>query len=156
MKKISPESQLLPEQKLLRIVCGVFVSEWNYSVVYIRNPNCDNKTTQKFYFTFYASGNYYLNEVATYVEQWTYRRGDSINFYPVGSHEYYRARKMAIMSVGTFRRNYLRSYGSEPNPLMIRGTLDDCLNPTMRKRLLKKLDLNEFTQLTLPIEIKRL
>ncbi len=157
MGKTTLEKLFLPEPGLRRIVCGVLVSEWNYAVVYVRNQNNDLKTTQKFYFTFFGSGSYYLDEVVTYVEQWTYVRGDTATHYHVGSHEYNRARKMACQTVGTYRRRYLVKHGNGPNPLRLERTLDECLtNPRVMKKMFPKSAPNYLAQLPLLIAGKPL
>ncbi|MES2966783.1 MAG: hypothetical protein V4668_03275, partial [Patescibacteria group bacterium] len=76
------------------------------------------------YFTFLGSGDYYLDEVVRLVDQWTYRRGQCLFEIAEGTHEYYRAKKMACDVVATYRKNYLKEHGQPPNPLCLTGTLN--------------------------------
>ena len=125
MKIVSKDQMFLPKKETVRVVAGVTkMIEWDYVVVYVRNKQAPYDTPTNFYFTFYGSGDYYLDEVCNLVEQWTYFRGVCHKHYEPGSHEYNRAKLLACTTVATFRRNYLKKYGSPPNPLGLRPTLD--------------------------------
>lgn len=156
MDKVPYDNLFLPEPGLRHLPCGVHVREWNYCVVYVRSPHSDQSVTQKFYFTFYATGDYYLDEVVTLVEQWTHWRGDSFAHFASDSHEFRRARKMACKTVGTYRRKYLAKHGSEPNPLLLKRTLDDSLTPIKKQLLFSRPDHSGSAQQTFKIEDKPL
>ncbi|MES2749352.1 MAG: hypothetical protein V4606_03090 [Patescibacteria group bacterium] len=142
MKKVPPETLFLP-QKESRIVCGGTLVEWDYAVVYVYPKMRPHEAPTHMYFTFLGSGDYYLDEVMKLVDQWTYRRGTCLFVVAEGTHEYYRAKKMACDVVATYRKNYLKEYGQPPNPLCLTGTLNENL---IKKIMLKRRKYPAFTE----------
>lgn len=121
------DTLFLPRQERRRAIAGKSLVEWHYAVVYVHSVDQPHDPPTFCYFCFYGSGDYYLDEVATLVDQWTYYRGKCLRYFPEGSHEYNRARQLACQVVGTYRQNYLKKHGAPPNPLLLAGTLDEDL-----------------------------
>ena len=127
MEKVSTDHQFLPNKSTKRVICGVTVVEWDYAVVYARNKLAPYELPTHLYFQFIGSGDCYLDELATLVEQWSHFRGVCNHPYGPGDHEYYRARRMAIQVVTTYREKYRAKHGGPPNPFCLAHTLDENL-----------------------------
>lgn len=136
MEKVTTDVLFLPQKEERRVICGVTLVEWYFAVVYVHQKDRSYEPPTQMYFTFLGAGDYYLDEVVALVDQWTYRRGQCLFTITVQSHEFYRARKMACQAVGTYRNNYLNKHGSPPNPLCLKGTLDQNL---IKKRIRHKI-----------------
>ncbi len=124
---VPTDTLYLPQRERRRAIAGASIVEWHYVVVYVHSVDHPHEPPTFFYFQFYGNGDYYLDEVATLVDQWTFFRGQCLRYFPQGSHEYNRAKQLAARVVGTYRRNYLARHGTAPNPLLLQGTLDENL-----------------------------
>ena len=127
MQTVPTDHQFLPQKRAARVICGVTIVEWDYAVVYVRNKQFPHDPPTHLYFQFIGSGDCYLDEMATLVDQWTHFRGGCNRPYGPGDHEYHRARKMAIQVVTTYRALYRTKHGGPPNPLCLDHTLDENL-----------------------------
>ena len=132
MQSVPTDHQFLPHKDEERVICGVTIVEWDYAVVYVRNKQFSHDPPTHLYFQFIGSGDCYLDEMATLVDQWTHYRGVCNRIYGPGDHEYHRARKMAIKVVTTYRDKYRAKHGGPPNPLCLARTLDENL---VKKRM---------------------
>lgn len=131
MKSVPHTTNFLPAKTNDQVICGKTIVEWAYAVVYVHNKQNPREPPTHLHFTFFGSGDYYLEEVVTFVDQWTYFRGECVHAYTHEDHEFRRAKKMACQIVGTYRRKYLDTHGGPPNPLLLQRTLDE--NLVLRK-----------------------
>ncbi len=153
-KHVPTNVQFLPEKDGRRVICGITLVEWNFCVVYVHSKDNPFDLPTHLYFSFYGSGDCYLDEIASLVDQWTFFRGHCHHTYKPGDHEYARARKMAIQAVATYRSNYLKKLGSPPNPLLLERTLNEDL--AKRKTAVvnrKKLGASYEEQLALALSV---
>jgi len=137
-KPISTDVLILPRPKEHQIVCGITLVVWNFCVVYVHSKDRPFDPPTHLYFSFLGDGDYFLEEVVALVDQWTFFRGQCHHVYKPGDHEYFRARKMAISAVGTYRKNYLKEHGSPPNPLLLERTLNEKLARRKTKAINQK------------------
>jgi len=148
MQHVDETHQFLPMKNRTRVICGKTLAEWDYAVVYVHNKEKPYDPPTHMYFTFIGSGNYRLDEVIQLVDQWTYYRGKCFHPYDTKNHEYWRARKMAIKVVETYRRHYYKKHGTPPNTLGLAHTLDPDLarKATNRvNRLAKDRNVGQFS-----------
>lgn len=124
MKKTSTDHVFLPDKDDAHVVCGVTVVDWNEVVVYVHPKTAPYGTPTHLHFTFFGSGDYRLDEVVRWVDQWTYYVGHVVHPIRPQSHEFYRAKEVATKAVATFRRNYLARCGMEPMSLLQTTHLD--------------------------------
>jgi hypothetical protein len=151
-KLVPTDTLFLPEKGRERVVCGVTLVEWDYVVVYVHDKKHPHDLPTHLYFQVRGSGNYRLDEVTQIVDQWTFYRGACLRTYREDEHEFLRAKQMAWRAVGTFRRNYLSEHGTEPNPLLLSGTLDETLARARTKSIGRKKLGHQFDQLALNFE----
>ncbi len=142
-----PEPQ--PDTKTQRVICGKTVVDWDQAVVYVHNKKNPHTLPTHLHFTFFGSGEYLLDEVAYLAGQWTHYPNKCLHTCTPGSHEYCRARQMAIRVVETYRRNYLKKHGMPPPAWMRTRSFDpqlllektEQINQKVRDRLSGQLSL---------------
>jgi hypothetical protein len=153
-KRVSIDTAFLPEREVRRVVCGITLVEWNFCVVYVHSKDNPFDLPTHLYFSFLGSGDCYLDEIVALVDQWTFFRGQCNHTYKHGDHEYFRARKMAIQAVETYRRSYFKKHGSPPNPLLLERTLnEDLAKKKTRVINQKKLGTGYKEQLALALDV---
>jgi hypothetical protein len=95
--------------------------EWDRAVVVVHPKGNHYGIPTRMLFEFPAphdgAKKYALQSVISLADQWTYVRGICYLSYHEDTHEFYRARQLAIKTVATYRRNYLKKYGAVPNEL---------------------------------------
>jgi len=112
------------EEREVRIICGKTLVSWSDAIVYVHNKKNPRTLPTHLHFTFKGNGEALTTEVIQLAGQWTEYRNPPLHTYTPGDHEYYRARKMAIKVVETYRKKYVEKHGSPPNSLGLMHTLD--------------------------------
>lgn len=135
---MSTKEATVPESfpRAKRVICGKTLVGWDFAIVYVHNKKNPHTKPTHLYFTFFGEGDCYLDEIIHLESQWTdynetclytYGLGNKNDPHDNGDHEYWRARKMAIQLVTTYRDNYLAEHGSPPNSLEVEHQLDQSL-----------------------------
>ncbi len=151
-KLVPPDTLFLPEEGRERIVCGITLVEWDYVVVYVHDRKDPFGLPTHLYFQVRGTGDYRLDEITKIVDQWTFYRGACWRTFNEDEHEFKRAKQMAWRAVATYRRNYLKKHGTEPNPLILTGTLDDDLARKRTRTVGRRKFGDTFDQLRLQFE----
>lgn len=129
MQRMPTTHQFLPAPSERRVVAGKanYPVNWNAAVVYVRGAGdaYDILPTYMYFSCIGCTGDFLIHEALYLVEQWTHFRGRCEREFAPDSHEFRRARQLAVQVIETFRRQYMEEHGTPPNALR----LESFINP---------------------------